>query len=94
MGPFLEKAKIIIDGAFSKGYEAPPARSFGGGTRPPVAKEYVEGKSCPTCGGKLEKKINTKTGKEYHRCENGKFNFQTKQNEGCPYVNWDPLPFA
>jgi predicted nucleic-acid-binding Zn-ribbon protein len=50
-------------------------------------KVFVEGKACPKCGGRLEEKI-SKSGKKFHKCENGRWNFMTKQNEGCDYVDW------
>jgi hypothetical protein len=68
----------------------PQIKTFGGGFKKPV--EYVEGKICPLCKGRIIKDI-TKAGKEYHKCENGKYNFQTKQTEGCKYVDWlNPAP--
>ncbi len=50
--------------------------------------QYVEGKKCPKCGGRLVKKL-TKDGKEYHTCENYKYDFTTKTNIGtCSFVDW------
>jgi hypothetical protein len=49
--------------------------------------EYVEGRTCPNCGGRLVKQV-TKTGKTMIKCENGKYNFATRQNEGCAFVEW------
>ncbi len=49
--------------------------------------EYVEGKKCPKCQGRLVKKVSS-IGKPFHKCENGKWDFQTKQATGCDYVDW------
>ena len=49
--------------------------------------EYVEGKKCPKCGGRLVKKVSS-VGKPFHKCENGKWDFQTKQSTGCDFVDW------
>jgi hypothetical protein len=49
--------------------------------------EYVEGKKCPKCGGRLIKKVSS-VGKPFHKCENGKWDFTTKQTTGCDYVDW------
>lgn len=48
---------------------------------------YVEGKVCPLCKGRLIKAM-SKAGKEFHKCENGKWNAMTKQTEGCRFVDW------
>jgi hypothetical protein len=49
--------------------------------------EYVEGKKCPKCGGRLVKKISS-ANKPFHKCENGKWDFATKQATGCDFVDW------
>lgn len=49
--------------------------------------EYVEGKKCPKCGGRLIKKVSS-IGKPFHKCENGKWDFTTKQATGCDFVDW------
>ena len=49
--------------------------------------EYVEGKKCPKCGGRLVKKVSS-VGKPFHKCENGKWDFATKQATGCDFVDW------
>jgi hypothetical protein len=49
--------------------------------------EYVQGKVCPKCGGRLIAKISS-IGKPFHKCENGKWDFQTKQATGCDFVDW------
>jgi hypothetical protein len=53
--------------------------------------EYVEGKVCPKCGGKLVKKVSS-VGKPFHKCENGKWDFTTKQATGCDFVDWLNMP--
>lgn len=53
---------------------------------------YIEGKVCPLCKGRLIKKV-TKAGKEYHACENGKYDFATGVRSGCKFVDWlEPKP--
>jgi hypothetical protein len=87
MKPYMEKAKTAIDWALDKGgYSVPVQKSFG-------KKEivYVEGKKCPECGGRLIKKV-SKEGKEYHACENGKYDFLTKTTSGCKFVDWLDKP--
>lgn len=49
--------------------------------------KYVEGKLCPKCGGRLVEKTKS-DGKPFHKCEHGKYNPLTKQNEGCDYIDW------
>ena len=49
--------------------------------------DFVEGKKCPKCGGRLVKKISS-VGKPFHKCENGKWDFTTKQATGCDFVDW------
>ena len=60
----------------------PQVRGFG---QKPV--EYVEGKVCPKCGGRLVVK-QKKDGSPFHKCERGKYNSFTKQNEGCDFIDW------
>ena len=50
--------------------------------------EYVPGAICPKCKGRLIKKISAKTNKEFHKCENGKYDSFTKQSSGCDYIDW------
>jgi len=49
---------------------------------------YVENADCPLCHKRVVK-FETSTGKTGERCETNKYNFQTKQVEGCKYVMWD-----
>lgn len=52
--------------------------------KPPV--EYIEGRVCPLDGGKL---IKPPVGTQRPiKCENGKYNFQTKQAYGCGFTEW------
>jgi predicted nucleic-acid-binding Zn-ribbon protein len=59
---------------------------------PKKEKDYVPERSCPKCGSKLVKST-TKTGKEMIKCETNKWNFQTKQAEGCDYIEWGKSDF-
>jgi hypothetical protein len=85
-GVLSTKMSFVEEWLDKKGYK-PQVRGF--------AKkeiEYLEGKKCPACGGRMIKKT-TKQGKEFHKCENGKWNPTTNQNEGCSYVDWlNPQP--
>lgn len=65
------------------------ARRFGGGA-PFIKKEkdWIPGRSCPKDGGRLYKLV-TKTGKTMIKCENSKYDFQTKTASGCDFVEWD-----
>src|ERR1035437_10138554 len=48
---------------------------------------YVEGRVCPLDGGKL---IKPPVGTNRPiKCENNRYNFQTKQSEGCAYTDWN-----
>jgi ssDNA-binding Zn-finger/Zn-ribbon topoisomerase 1 len=46
---------------------------------------------CPKCGNKVDEATTTKSGRKLRRCSNGRWNPDTKKNEGCDYVEW--LPF-
>lgn len=81
----LETMETIEKVLKDKKYVPQIKQSFGGGVKKEV--QYVEGKTCPKDGGKLVKAF-SKTGKEYHKCENGKYDFATKQTLGCTYVDW------
>lgn len=59
-------------------------RGFSGAKTPP---EYIVGRSCPKCGGKLTTST-TKTGKTLIQCEHRKYDFTTKQVSGCDYMEW------
>lgn len=53
---------------------------------PPKVINYVEGRTCPKDGGRL---IKPDAGSNKPiKCENNRWNFQTKQVEGCPFVEW------
>jgi hypothetical protein len=71
--------KKLID----KGYIPHIRQAFG----QKKEKVFVEGKKCPKCGGRIEEKI-SKAGKKFQKCENGKYDFNTKQNTGCDFVDW------
>ena len=54
--------------------------------------EYVEGRVCPLCNGRLVKKI-SKNGKPFHKCENGKWDAINKVSIGCKFIDWlNPMP--
>lgn len=50
-------------------------------------KEFVPRGVCPKCGGRLVV-VRTKTGKVLHRCEHGKYDYTTKTQTGCDYMQW------
>jgi hypothetical protein len=83
MKPFLEQAKLLIDGALEMGFEAPPARGF-------AKKEvkYVEGKLCPKCKSRLVEKTK-KDGQVYFKCEKGGWDRVANKPIGCDYVDWN-----
>ena len=78
----LEKIGFLEVKLEELGYKPQMRQTFG-----KKELEYVEGKSCPLCKGKLVKK-RTKAGKPYHKCENGKWNPTTQTAEGCKFVDW------
>ena len=79
------KMAFVEDWFEKQGYK-PQVKGF-----PKKEVEYVEGKVCPKCGGKMVKRV-SKNGKEYHKCEFGKWNALTQKAEGCNYVDWlDPI---
>lgn len=43
---------------------------------------------CPKCGNPLSPVTETSTGKKLQRCSTGRWNSETKKNEGCDYVKW------
>lgn len=43
---------------------------------------------CPKCGSPLAEVSETSTGRKLQRCSTGSWNKETKQNEGCDYVEW------
>lgn len=80
----VEKIEVIEEMFKKKNWEAMPLRAnYKKSTR---QLEYVEGKKCPECGGRLIKKVK-KDGKPYHKCENGKWNPVTGPS-GCKFVDW------
>ncbi len=48
----------------------------------------MEEKSCPKCGAPLTGILETPTGKQLRRCTTGSWNKETRQTEGCDYVEW------
>jgi len=43
---------------------------------------------CPKCGSPLAEVSTTATGRKLQKCSQGRWNPETKQNEGCDYVLW------
>lgn len=43
---------------------------------------------CPKCGSPLTDVQKTKSGKEFIRCTMGFWNSETKQAEGCDFIQW------
>lgn len=56
------------------------------GRKPTAPIEYLQGRTCPTDGGRLIKPAAGSTAPI--KCENNKYNFQTKQSYGCPFKEW------
>lgn len=50
--------------------------------------EYVQGKQCPQCGKRLIKGVSKDGTKHFEKCEDNRYNWQTKQQEGCSFINW------
>lgn len=48
----------------------------------------VDEKTCPKCGAPLGEVQTTKSGKQLIRCSTGRWNPETRKNEGCDYVKW------
>jgi hypothetical protein len=80
----LEKITALEAKLETLGYKPQIRQAFGAKKE----VEYVPGKFCPKCKGRMVKKISAKTGKEFHKCENGKFDPFTKQSSGCDYIDW------
>lgn len=81
-----EKSDFLKD----NGYKAKPQRTFGAGVSKPPA-EVVPDRKCPICGSNLIY-ATTKEGKKFIKCSTNKWNFQTKQSEGCTYTDWGDAP--
>lgn len=43
---------------------------------------------CPKCSSPLSEVQETPSGKRLRRCSTGSWNKETRQNEGCDYVQW------
>lgn len=82
----LDTMKTIEKYLKDQKYTPQVKQSFGGGAKKEV--QYVEGKVCPLCKGRLIKAVSSKTNKEFHKCENGKYNPTTKMTDGCKFVDW------
>jgi len=81
------KMKAMEKNWLESGFTPLAQNSFG--KKPSAPVEYIEGRTCPTDGGRL---IKPAVGsKAPIKCENNKYNFQTKQSYGCQYKEW-PQP--
>jgi hypothetical protein len=78
----LDKIASVEKELEARGYKPQVKQTFG-----KKELDYVEGKKCPKCQGRLVKKVSS-VGKPFHKCENGKWDFTTKQATGCDYVDW------
>lgn len=78
----LEKIAKLEETLDKLGYKPQVKQSFGGAKK---EVEYVEGKKCPVCNGRLVKKTK-KDGAPYHKCEFGKYIDGVAS--GCPFVDW------
>ena len=85
-GKTLMQKMKAVEAQFAKEGFKPQERGYRGGVRTPI--EYVEGKVCPICKGRVVKKHRRDTNAEFWQCENKKYDFQTKQSSGCSYVDW------
>ncbi len=47
---------------------------------------------CPKCGSPLGDVVTTPTGRKLIRCSTGRWNAETRKNEGCDYVKWLEVP--
>lgn len=78
----LKNTKTLEEKMDKDGYKPQVKGSY----KKPV--EYVEGKECPKCSGRLVLK-KKKDGSPFHQCENRKWNPFSKQNEGsCDFIDW------
>ena len=53
--------------------------------------ESTKAEVCPKCGSPLGEVTTTTTGRKLQRCSTGKWNPDTRKNEGCPFVKWLPV---
>jgi hypothetical protein len=77
----LEKMEIIEKELLKDGYKPQVRQVFG----QKKEVEYVEGRLCPKCQGKL-KVVHAKSGMTYWSCENGHYDYTTKTRSGCDYL--------
>lgn len=50
--------------------------------------EYIEGRMCNLCGKRLIKGQSKDGSKKFEKCEDNRYNWQTKQQEGCRFITW------
>lgn len=80
----LQEMITIESSLVDLGYQV-ATQSYGRGK--PKDIEWVEGRTCPKDGGRIQK-ITTKGGKVLFQCENRKYDFTTKTTSGCDFVEW------
>lgn len=78
----IETIEKLLD---SRGW-TPHEKTFG--RREPKPVEYVKDKVCELDEGKLVIKV-TKEGKKFVECENRNYDFKTKIESGCKFIDWD-----
>lgn len=82
------KIKAMEEKWLGLGWTPLAQNSFG--KKPAAPVEYVQGRTCPQDGGRLIKPA--PGSKAPIKCENNKYNFQTKQSYGCQYKEWQNAP--
>lgn len=84
----MKKIELMEDKWIKAGW-TPLPQNYGG--KPGYAKkaiEYIEGRKCPICQGRLVKPQNPRAP---IKCENNIYDFKTKTNSGCAFQEW-PKP--
>ena len=79
----LKSEKLLLE----KGFKPQPVKTFGFGPKFEKKVDYVEGRVCPKDKGRLVKGM-TKAGKSFIKCENNKWDFNTKKSVGCSFIEW------
>ena len=82
MNKVVERIEFLVEMAQRKGWQ--PTWTENGHSKGTSVKDVG---SCPDCGEPLEEK-ESKTGKKFIKCSTNKWNYKTKQAEGCSYIKW------
>lgn len=78
-----------IEGVFTeKGITPQPERTFGSRFGPKKEVKIIPDRKCPLCGADLVE-ATTKDGKTFIKCSTQKYDFSTKQVQGCSFVEWN-----